>query len=508
MRWSVIPLSLLIVAAARAGGPEVPPGFSIEQVVGGPFDGDPVGFAFLPDQRIVIVERNTGNVRLAARGASSSQVVFTIPEVNGASFEDGLLGVAVDPGWPARPWLYFHYAHVDSVTNVVMYEASGDLADPSSTALTLSNPYLLLTDVPDSTGIHNAGTLRFGPDGMLYASFGDDGSNCGAQELDSPLGKILRLDPSAMPGAGSGPPPKDEITPAGNPFPATGEWVPLVWSWGLRNPFRFTIDPATGDTFLGDVGTSLFEEIDLVPAASTGPNFGWPRMEGDSTSSHVTCGLGQVFTSPIIALPHESPSSIIGGPRYRPLSPSAGRFPGDYHGDLFFLEFYSGDVYRARQTGAAWSLVPGAGRSDSLWASGFATASDFQEGPDGALWLLAMGINIPGQELPAGLHRIASTRAWVEAPAPGELRARPNPARGDGGVRILAPGSTAGPWTLSIRDVEGRLVRRLSGPSDPGAEVAWDGRAADGSRAAAGVYFAEWRAGGKTSARGKIALLR
>jgi hypothetical protein len=176
--------------------------------------------------------------------------------------------------------------------------------------------------------------------------------------------------------------------------------------------------------------------------------------------------------------------------------------PGDYHGDLFFLEFYRGDVYRLRRGGSGWSLVPGRGRSDSLWASGFAIASDFQEGPDGALWLLGMGF---GQGLAAGVHRIFSTRVWSEAPAPDDLRARPNPARG--GVAVLVPSPTPGPWTLAIRDVEGRLVQFLSGPSDPGGEVSWDGRSANGALAAAGVYFAEWRAG-PVVARGKIALLR
>jgi hypothetical protein len=384
-----------------------------------------------------------------------------------------------------------------------MYEASGDLTDPGSPALALSNPYLLLADVRDSTGVHNAGTLRFGPDGTLYASFGDDATACRAQDLESPLGKILRLDPSAMPGAGGGPPPKGAITPAGNPFPAAGEWGRLVWAWGLRNPFRFTIDPVNGDAFVGDVGSHYFEEINLVRAQAPGPNCGWPQLEGPHhVTDHGDCGTGNEFTAPIFTLPNRFPISIIGGPVYRPVAPAAGRFPGDYHGDLFFLEFFTGDVYRLKRNGAGWGPVPGRGRSDSLWASGFPFVSDIQEGPDGALWLLSMGI----AELPAGLHRIAWTRVYTEAPAPAELRARPNPGRG-AGVVLLVPERTPGPWTLAIRDVEGRLVRLLAGPSDPGAEVAWDGRSADGARAAAGVYFAEWRAG-LTIARGKVALLR
>jgi len=498
-------LLLFLLVDPASGVVRLPPGFRTDHVVQGPFAGEPVGFAFLPDERILIVERATGNVRLAAVGAPTSDVIHQIPDVNGGAQERGLLGVAVDPGWPERPYLYFHYTHADSFTRIVMYTASGELEDPASTTVALSDPYFLLTDIRDSTGVHNGGTLRFGPDGMLYASLGDDAVSCDAQELESPHGKILRLDPSALPGQGPGPPPKSEITPPDNPFPGAGDWGRLVWSWGHRNPFRFEIDPLTGDVFVGDVGSQWFEEIDLVPRDDPGLNYGWPQLEADRpVKVFGDCGAGREFTPPITALPHAFPISIVGGPRWRPAGDAQGSFPSDAAGDLFFLEFFSGDVYRLRREGASWRPVPGPGRADSAWASGFAISSDFQEGPDGALWLLAMGF---GNSLPTGIHRISWTRTLREAPAPEHLRARPNPARAGEIVTFTAPTEASGPWTLSIFDVGGRRVHEAAGPPDA-RPVRWTGRDSDGRLLPPGVYFAEWRVEGRSAARLRVTLLR
>ncbi len=502
-------LTLVLAAPAAAGAtPQLPLGFRTDHVVGEPFAGEPVGFTFLPDGRIVIVERQSGAVRLAAVDATTSELLTVIPGVEGRALERGLLGVAVDPEWPARPYLYFYYTHTDSVSHVTMVTASGDLQNPSSTALVLSDAYPLLVDITDSTGIHNGGTLRFGTDGMLYVSLGDDADACHAQDLESPLGKILRLDVAAMPGAGPGPPPKAAITPTDNPFPTAGEWGKLVWAWGLRNPFRFSVDAASGDLFVANVGWIWFEEIDLVPAAGPfGPNFGWPQLEGPRPVTEFgRCGEGREFTAPITVLPHgESVISAIAGPLYRSGSDPARRFPGNYHGDFFFLEFYSGDIYRLRRTGDTWDFAPPvAGQTGSTWASGFRWVSDFQEGPDGALYLLAFGFG----ELPAGLHRIVSTRMYRSEPAPddAELRAAPNPARAGRGVELSVPSPTTGDWSVSVFDVEGRLVRTMTGSGVDVGSVRWDGRTNDGAPALAGVYVVRWETAGRTL-RGKITLL-
>ena len=120
--------------------------------------------------------------------------------------------------------------------------------------------------------------MRFGPDGMLYDSMGDDASGCPAQDDATLHGVILRLDVSRLPSTPGGPPTIDVITPADNPQIASGNLnTRLIWAWGLRNPFRFQIDPTNGVLYIGDVGESQFEEIDRAPVG--GLNFGWPYFE-------------------------------------------------------------------------------------------------------------------------------------------------------------------------------------------------------------------------------------
>jgi glucose/arabinose dehydrogenase len=312
-------LVILGISAAPARGVILPFGFEKQPVIVNVFEpGRPVAFAPLPDGRFLIVERNTARVRLHPVGGANAPIIHTVPNV-GTLGERGLLGVAVDPAWPTRPYVYMYYTHATLTGRVVMFTATGDLEDPQSTSLQLTSPYEILNDIPDLHEIHNGGTLRFGTDGMLYLSLGDDGDGCNAQDLSSLGGTILRLDVSAMPGVGPGPPPKADITPPDNPFSGPGENERLVWVWGLRNPFRFTVDPATNDLVIGDVGWLTAEEVNHVPFASGGgQNFGWPHLEG-----HVDPGLGyhcgenNTFTGPIYENPHGPIASIVVGPRYR-----------------------------------------------------------------------------------------------------------------------------------------------------------------------------------------------
>ena len=505
----LLPLPSL-APAARATS--VPDGFLHEQIVGEPFVTPPVGFDFLPDGRIVLVELASGIVRVAPAGAAASDSIATIPDVNANHPERGLLGVAADPAWPARPYLYFHYTATDSSVHVQMWEAQGDLVDPASSSLMLTRPFLLLGGIPDLAGIHNAGTLRFAPDGTLWVSTGDDGQSCEAQDLDVPLGKLLRLDVSGMPRAGSGPPPPADLAAPGNPFTGPG-WPALVAAWGLRNPFRFDVDPWTGDVWIGNVGSSLYEEIDRLPADSLGLNFGWPQFEGPvPVGCCGACGVGNVFTFPVHAFPHPpSVVSVIGGPVLRHCGLAPGAFPPQYRGDYFYAEIFSGRIVRLTRTAAGWDLAPGVDGQPApdAWAAGFVGATQLREGPDGALWIASLGLSA---SLPRGLHRIRSARAGTGAPRAGfhaaTLNLDPNPAREGELVTLSLETTDAHPVTLEIFDTAGRLVRRLLAPPGPGRRaVTWDGRDRRGRRAGAGLYFVRMESGGNP-VTAKLALLR
>src|SRR5262249_41092159 len=139
------------------------------------------------------------------------------------------------------------------------YTVAGDLSNPNSTNLTISSAskVLLINQIPDNAANHNGGTLRFGVDKTLYLSIGDDADSCAAQDLTQLKGKILRIkvDASIMP--------LDLATmvPSNSPFAGSQNVnTRLIWAYGLRNPFRFSVDPLTGILFIGDVGNAQREE--------------------------------------------------------------------------------------------------------------------------------------------------------------------------------------------------------------------------------------------------------
>lgn len=510
---SCLPLFLILVLADLVAA-QLPDGFSSQRVGFGPFgDARPVGFALLPDGRVLMVERSTGNVRLNAVAMPTSAIIHTVPDVNSVGGEQGLLGVGVDPDWPTRPFLYFHYTHTSGNVYITMFEAQGDLMDPTSTNITLTNPYHLLTDLPDSHELHQAGTVRFGPDGMLYVSLGDDGNACNAQDLAILAGKILRLDVSAAPGEGTGPPAKSTLVPVGNPFPGPGDNERLVWAWGLRNPFRFTIDPLNGDLFLGDVGLITYEEMDQIPyAGGGGENFGWPQREGpiDPKLGHK-CGIGNEFTEPIYFYPRGEGVTVIAGPRYRtPTSgPSDYWFPAQYEGSLFLVDFFSGWWRRLEEGPGGWGLAPPVPGQPSAtnWAEGLAFCSDIQQGPDGAIYYIRL---VP-PELLQGVFRIVYTPA-VDGPETGvgpRVLVAPNPAGGGQSTRFTWTAPRPGESRLRIYDVAGRLVRSIRAPSSGGSNsLSWAGADADGRPVPAGVYLyvLEMPAGERRS--GKVSRLR
>jgi len=385
---------LLTMFAMPASAATVPNNFTDTQVVA---DLDmPTGFTFLPDGRILLVEQWSAKVRLIVNGSiGSSDPLVTVPNVRNDNGEAGLLGIDVDADWPSRPYIYVYYNNDASNTCCLsMFTVTGDLNNPNSDNLQIapSSRYDIITDIPDDLPNQNGGTVRFGNDGMLYLSSGDDNNECMAQETDSLLGAIFRLDMSAMPGSGSGPPPKADITPSDNPF-SGDENTNLVFCYGLRNAFRFDIDPITGDLIIGDVGQTNNEEMNI---SSGGENFGWPFREGDMIRTPAGCDEpggpgGTDYDEPIYFYDRTGmgSASIIGAGMYRPVDyPNDSSFPPEYNGDIFFAEYYQGFMVRLKYNGSTWEVadpVPGQPNPDH-WATDISEVSNMQVGPDGALW--------------------------------------------------------------------------------------------------------------------------
>lgn len=430
---SILRLGTVALAAISAALPmysataavSLPAGFTDQIIVQG-LD-QPVGIAFLPDGRLLVIEQRSAAVRLIVGGQlSPNNPILTVPSVNSSGNERGLLGIAVDPAFPSRPYIYVYFSHAGTNTNYIsMFTVTGDVGDPTSGNLTVSpaSQFNLITDIPDAASNHNGGTLRFGPDGLLYVSSGDDATPCSAQDSTDLRGCILRLKVSGMPLAGSGPPAKSLLVPPGNPYPGPTDNARLNYCIGLRNPFRFSIDRATGDLFIADVGQNIWEEADW---SQTGhENFGWPFREGPAVQTVGGCtepgGSGNATYDSPMAYYNRSTftASIIAGGLYRGVNGSELTFPTSYDGDFFYLDYYQGWLRRLKRSGSTWSIAPPEpGQPDvTNWATGLPSASDFLVGPDGALYYVSQFTAF--QPNSGSVHRIVHPNKV--APANGDL---------------------------------------------------------------------------------------
>jgi glucose/arabinose dehydrogenase len=267
--------------------------------------------------RLFVVQKNgLIKVRTPANAAGIWTTVLTIT-VSGGS-EQGLLGMAFHPNFAANGYFYIWYTSSPSPGNNVLRRytipAGTDVADPLSGVTLIS--------IPDLETNHNAGGIYFGPDGYLYVPTGDGGggndqhgTNGNAQNINTLLGKILRLDVS-------NPNPPYYFSVPSNPYYGATPGLDEIWAIGLRNPYRSSFDRLTGDFWIGDVGQNAVEEVDLLPAGTPpGANLGWRCMEGLNCTG-LSGGTSCVCNSPSLVNPvhtyANSPGyAVIGGYVYR-----------------------------------------------------------------------------------------------------------------------------------------------------------------------------------------------
>jgi len=503
-------------AKAAHGQASLPSGFQDELVADG-LDA-PVGMAFLPDGRLIVVEQNTTRVRLHA-GAPRSPIleVGDVPDVT-IYGERGLLGVAVDPRWPASPYLYVHYTSTDAHVHVSRFTVTGDLAntDDGSLSFESTSRYDLITDVPDIAGNHNGGTLRFGRDGMLYASFGEDANPCAAQDSVSLRGVIVRLDVSRLP-AGPGAATRDLITPSDNPWVSSSNAnARLVWAYGLRNPFRFQVDPATGSLVVSDVGQDQWEEVDIVDRPTL--DFGWPFREGPADyPGHSTCPgvpVRPTLTEPIFAYDRSRVNNgsavVITAGVYRPPVSATHAFPDEYVGNVFVSDCYHGYTWRLVNDGGSWTVAaPVSGQPVvEHWEEGLDYVPDYAIGPDGGLWYCKQDV---GQ-----IRRIVTAEAAppdttpAPAPSPEVTIGAAYPLPSAGLVRFNLDLHRTARIRISIHDARGRRVRMLVDGFERGAgpwTTAWDGYDDQRRQVHPGLFFARFDLGGDVFER-RIVLVR
>lgn len=315
------------------------------------------------DNRLFVVEK-PGAIRIIAGGDLVDEPFLTIDAVSERGGEMGFLGLAFHPEYSSNGRFYVYYstlaggaAHISRIAEYTVSDENPDLADPASERV--------LLEVSQPQDNHNGGDLEFGLDGLLYIGLGDGGGGGdqhgaigNGQNLDTLLGKILRID---VDGTGAGELGAYAI-PSGN-FAGEGA-RPEIWSYGLRNPWRFSFDACTGDMYIADVGQGALEEVNFEPWASAGLNYGWRLMEGTRCfNPNSGCDAStQNLVLPVATYGRDIGQSITGGYVYR--GPAIPELRGtylyaDYASAAFFaLRVADGEVALA-QTNISDNLNPG-----------------------------------------------------------------------------------------------------------------------------------------------------
>ncbi|MCX5598657.1 PQQ-dependent sugar dehydrogenase [Streptomyces phaeochromogenes] len=321
---------------------------------------NPIAGAAGPGGTVWIAER-AGTVRVLDDKGLGEPVLDISAETT-TDGERGLLGIAFDKRFAH---FYISFTNLEGTSTVDEFAVRHGKVRPNTrrTVITQTQPY----------SNHNGGDIRFGPDGYLYIALGDGGSggdpHGNGQNLDTLLGKMLRIDPQGG---------KPYAIPRDNPFVDVPNAKDEIWAYGLRNPWRFSFDARTGDLLIGDVGQNDWEEIDWAPAKSGGgENYGWSQMEG----THPFRG----GTEPANHVPpvHEYDRTglgcaVTGGYVYR------GRAIPDLKGQYVFSDYCDGTLRTLRMRNGKVT-----GESD-LGVNGGEVIS-FVQGGDGELYVLAIG---------------------------------------------------------------------------------------------------------------------
>ncbi len=322
--------------------------------------------------RDLLVVEQSGVVRIVRDGAVVAEPYLDLRSLVLYSGERGLLGLALHPDYALNGKLYVDYTRAgDGATVIASYRvsaASRDRADPASRS------ELLVVAQPFEN--HNGGALRFGPDGYLYIGMGDGGSGNdpfgNAQDPQSLLGKMLRIDVDRE---------APYAIPFDNVYAQTHGGRPEIWALGVRNPWRFSFDRATGHLYIGDVGQDTQEEVDFLPRGTpSGVNFGWRVVEGTRCT-----GLGGgepcasvTYTPPVLTYDHGQGCSITGGVVYR------GKGVPVLQGRYLYADFCTGRMWSAaRDRDGAW-------RAEILLETGH-QVSAFGEDADGEVYWAHFG---------------------------------------------------------------------------------------------------------------------
>lgn len=379
--WVARTANPLNTAPLRSGS--LPPGFVRTAIVDVGLN-EPTVIEFAPDGRLFIAERG-GRILIHQGGQMLGAPLIQVSADNVLG-ERGLVGMAIDPEFATNGYLYVYYTRAItpeiSRNRVSRFTVIGNAADPATEFVVWENP-------DPANYFHHGGCIAVGPDGNLYIATGDQFDVNNSQNLSNQHGKVLRVR-------------RDGAIPSDNPFVGVPGASPAIWSYGLRNPFRFAFDSASGRLWIGDVGGNTdvsWEELNL---GSPGANYGWVLQEGPVCYAADCSSI--VF--PRYSYQHNDPNyyiaepeaAIMCGPAYR-----ASVFPPPYQGNLFVADFANGWIRRLILGDQGQVLA------DPLFmdAPSAGTILDMEVGPDGALYFVNVGVDNIGQVDQPAVYSVA-----------------------------------------------------------------------------------------------------
>jgi glucose/arabinose dehydrogenase len=285
------------------------------------------------DARLFIVEQ-PGRIRVVENGQLLPTPFLDLTAKASSGGERGLLSVAFHRRYAQNGFFYVDYTDGNGDTRVERYHVSTDRnrADPASASLviTIAQPF----------ANHNGGLVAFGPDGLLYVGMGDGGSGGDPQENGQDptrlLGKLLRLDVDGAQPYG---------IPSTNPYAGRTGRRGEIWALGVRNPWRFSWDRETNLLYVADVGQNRLEEVNVVPAAQAGANYGWDEMEASDCYEPSSGCRREGMTLPVLEYSHDDGCSITGGYVYR------GQAIPALRGQYLYADYCKGWIHGFRYTG-------------------------------------------------------------------------------------------------------------------------------------------------------------
>jgi glucose/arabinose dehydrogenase len=352
----------------------------------------PVGLAWAPDGRMFIWQKN-GVVKVFRNGTLLSTPFLDFSSKVNTFNDNGMWGLAFHPGFATNGYVYLTYVFEPTGNPNDTNPKTGRLvrvrADPANPDRMLAGSEITILGAvtnlpsapgadcfPDNAGAHAVGTIRFAADGAMFVGNGDGGDAAfadpnafRAQDFNYYGGKILRIN-------------DDGTAPLDNPFyDGFNSIRSKIWAYGLRNPYRFCLNPATSEPFIGDVGWNTWEEI---IQGTKGGNFGWPCFEGAGPQPTFQGLFGQCaqITSvlpPLFTYDHATVGScVIGGPFF-----TGTQYPQQFQGNLFFGDYAGNWIRRVQFDGE------GNATNFPYFATGVDSPVSLEEGPDGLLYYVS-----------------------------------------------------------------------------------------------------------------------